>query len=92
MYYSHITADPTNADRVYVMSTEFYMSENAGRTFTQMPTRPTYDVGVHSDHHTLWIDPSDPEHLYLAGDAGLHESLDRGETYRRINNLPIGQY
>ena len=92
MYYSHITADPTNADRVYVMSTEFYMSENAGRTFTQMPTRPTYDVGVHSDHHTLWIDPSDPEHLYLAGDAGLHESLDRGETYRRINNLPIGQF
>jgi len=92
MYYSHIEADPTDGDRVFVMATEFYMSENAGRTFTQMPTRPTYDVGVHSDHHSLWIDPENPEHLYLAGDAGLHESWDRGRTYARVNNLPIGQF
>jgi photosystem II stability/assembly factor-like uncharacterized protein len=92
MYYSHIEAGPVEADRVFVMATEFYMSEDAGKTFTQMPTRPSYDVGVHSDHHTLWVDPVDPEHLYLAGDAGLHESWDRGQTYRRINNLPIGQF
>jgi len=92
MYYSHIEADPTDGDRVFVMATEFYMSEDAGQTFTQMPTRPTYDVGVHSDHHSLWIDPENPEHLYLAGDAGLHESWDRGRTYARINNLPIGQF
>ena len=92
MYYSHISVDPTNADRVFVLSTEFYMSEDAGKTFTQMPTRPTYDVGVHSDHHTLWVDPSNPRHFYLAGDAGLHETWDRGKTYRRINNLPIGQF
>ena len=92
MYYSHIEVDPTNADRVFVMATEFYMSEDGGETFTQMPTRPSYDVGVHSDHHTLWVDPSDPEHFYLAGDAGLHETWDRGQTYQRINNLPIGQF
>lgn len=92
MYYSHTVVDPTDAARVFVLSTEFYMSADSGKTFTQMPTRPTYDVGVHSDHHTLWIDPTDPEHFYLAGDAGLHESWDRGATYRRINNLPIGQF
>jgi len=92
MYYSHIMAGPVDADRVFVVATEFYMSEDAGQTFTQMPTRPSYDVGVHSDHHTLWIDPGDPEHFYLAGDAGLHETWDRGQTYRRINNLPIGQF
>ena len=92
MYYSHVVVDPTDAARVFVLATEFYMSADSGRTFTQMPTRPTYDVGVHSDHHSLWIDPTNPEHFYLAGDAGLHESWDRGETYRRINNLPIGQF
>lgn len=92
MYYSHIVADPADADRVYVLATEFYMSEDGGRTFREMPTRPTYDVGVHSDHHALWIDPGDTRHFYLAGDAGLHESFDRGETYRRINNIPIGQF
>ncbi len=92
MYYSHIFADPREPDRIYVLATEFYMSEDGGETFREMPTRPTYDVGVHSDHHTLWIDPTDTRHLYLAGDAGLHESFDRGETYRRINNFPIGQF
>lgn len=92
MYYSHIFVDPTDASRVFVLATEFYMSEDAGATFTQMPTRPSYDVGVHSDHHTLWVDPSNPEHFYLAGDAGLHETWDRGKTYARINNLPIGQF
>ncbi len=92
MYYSHIYVDPTDDERVFVLSTEFYMSEDAGETFLQMPTRPTYDVGVHSDHHALWVNPSNPEHFYLAGDAGLHETFDRGQTYKRINNLPIGQF
>ena len=92
MYYSHIVADPVDRDRVYVLSTEAYTSSDGGDTFTRLPTRPTYDIGVHSDHHSMWIDPSDPETFYLAGDAGLHITHDRGQTYRRINNLPIGQF
>lgn len=92
MYYSHIYVDPTDENCVYVLGVEFYMSEDGGHTFRQMPTRPVYDVGVHSDHHTLWIDPANTEHFYLAGDAGLHETWDRGETYNHLNNFPIGQF
>ncbi len=92
MYYSHISVDPTDENRVYVLGVELYMSEDGGHVFRQLPTRPTYDVGVHSDHHTLWIDPTNPEHFYLAGDAGLHETWDRGETYSHLNNFPIGQF
>ncbi|MBW3554726.1 MAG: hypothetical protein KY466_14525, partial [Gemmatimonadetes bacterium] len=33
----------------------------------------------------------DPEHFYLAGDGGLYETWDRGETYRRLNNIPVAQ-
>ncbi len=92
MYYSEIFVDPEDQDRVYVLGTEFYMSDDGGQTFRQMPTRPTYDVGIHSDHHALWIDPNNPKHFYLAGDSGLQVTWDRGETYRRINNFPIGQF
>ena len=92
MYYSHIFIDPTNEDRVYVLGTSSYKSEDGGRTFDGIAVRPTYDVGVHADHHTLWIDPNDPDHLYLAGDAGFHESYDRGDTFRKINNFVIGQF
>lgn len=92
MYYSHIFIDPTDPDRVYTLGTNSYTSPDGGRTQTDMSARPTYDVGLHADHHTMWIDPADPEHFYLAGDAGLHETYDGGQTYRRINNLPIGQF
>ena len=92
MYYSHVYIDPTTPDRVYTLATTSHRSEDGGRTFQEIAPRPTYDVGVHADHHTMWIDPGDPEHFYLAGDAGLHETYDRGVTFRRINNLPIGQF
>lgn len=92
MYYSHIFVDPTNPERLYKLATNFYRSDDGGRTLRRMPTSPTYDVGVHADYHSIWIDPTDPEHFYLVGDAGLYESWDMGEQYIRINNLPIGQF
>ena len=92
MYYSHIFIDPTNEDRVYTLATSSHRSEDGGRTFVEIAERPTYDVGVHADHHTMWIDPGNPEHFYLAGDAGLNETYDRGVTFRRIHNIPIGQF
>jgi len=91
-YYSQIRVDPKDPDRVYVLGVEFYGSSDGGKTFVRMPTRPTYDVGVHSDYHALWIDPENPRHFYLAGDAGLVETEDRGATYRRIDDIPIGQF
>ena len=92
MYYSHVFIDPTNERRVYTLATSSHRSEDGGRTFQEIAERPTYDVGVHADHHSMWINPEDPEHFYLAGDAGLHETYDMGVTFRRINNLPIGQF
>jgi photosystem II stability/assembly factor-like uncharacterized protein len=92
MYYSHVFIDPLNEDRVYELATSFYMSEDGGQNFRNMPTNLTYDVGVHADYHSLWIDPTDTEHFYLAGDGGLYESWDRGETYMKINNIPIAQF
>ncbi|MFQ6046066.1 MAG: glycosyl hydrolase, partial [Gemmatimonadales bacterium] len=92
MYYSHIYIDPTNENRIYELGTESYKSEDGGRTFERLPTRPTYDVGVHSDFHTMWIDPGNPKHFYLAGDGGLHETWDMGLTYEKLANLPIGQF
>ncbi len=92
MYYSEIFIDPNEENRVYILATSSHKSEDGGRTFQEFAVRPTYDVGVHADHHALWIDPNDSNHLYLGGDAGLHESYDRGVTFRKINNFPIAQF
>ncbi len=92
MYYSHIFIDPTDEDRVYTPATNTDMSEDGGATWTNISARPTYDVGMHADMHTLWVDPSDSRHIYIAGDAGLYETYDRGASYRKLNNFPIGQF
>jgi photosystem II stability/assembly factor-like uncharacterized protein len=92
MYYSEIFIDPGEPDRVYVLATNSYRSEDGGRTWTEIAERPTYDVGVHADQHALWIDPADPEHLYMGGDAGVHESYDMGTSWRKLNNFQIAQF
>jgi photosystem II stability/assembly factor-like uncharacterized protein len=92
MYYSEIFIDPTDENRVYTLATQSHTSADGGRSWTQIALAPTYDVGVHADHHALWIDPNDPEHLYLGGDAGLWESYDRGTSFRKLNNFPIAQF
>ena len=93
MYYSKIFIDPTDPDRVYVLASSFYMSEDGGASFeTNRDMTPSYDVGVHGDHHTLWIDPENSKHLVLGGDGGLYLSWDRAVHWRKVNNIPLGQF
>jgi photosystem II stability/assembly factor-like uncharacterized protein len=92
MYYSEIFIDPNMPNRVYAVATTSYRSDDGGRTWIEIAERPTYDVGVHADQHALWIDPNDSDHLYMGGDAGLHESFDAGITWRKINNFAISQF
>ena len=66
MYYSQIRIDPTDPERIYTGGSSLYRSSDGGRTFT-----PDAASGVHSDHHALWIDPANSDHLILAGDGGV---------------------
>ncbi|TDI43573.1 MAG: hypothetical protein E2P02_11155 [Acidobacteria bacterium] len=93
MYYSKIFIDPTDPDRVYVLGSSFHMSDDGGASFTtNRDMTPSYDVGVHGDHHTLWIDPENPKHLVLGGDGGLYLSWDRAFHWRKVNNISLGQF
>ena len=53
-YYTHIFADPQNADTVYVLNTGFYRSDDGGKTLRTIRT-------PHGDNHDLWIAPNDPQ-------------------------------
>lgn len=100
MYYSKIRIDPTNDRRIYVLGASFFVSNDGARTFEDPVTgrtgahasmSPTYDVGVHGDHHTLWINPRNPRHLVLGGDGGLYYTWDQTKTWDKVNNIPIAQ-
>ncbi|HKW46495.1 MAG TPA: hypothetical protein VJN70_03590 [Gemmatimonadaceae bacterium] len=92
MYYSAPFIDPTNEKRVWVLGTVIVKSEDGGVTFEGQPASPTYDIGLKTDHHTMWIDPRDSRHIIVGGDGGLNESWDLGMTYTRLNNIPVGQF
>jgi len=85
-YMGQIRVDPTNSDRVYFMGVPLQVSTDGGRTF-----RGTAGA-AHSDHHAMWIDPTDPNHLIIGCDGGVYISHDRGRTVDFVPNLPISQY
>ena len=87
MYYSQIRVDPNDPERIYLGGSSLYRSSDGGRNFT-----PDAAAGVHLDHHALWIDPADSDHLILAGDGGVSISWDRSDNWYQLRNLPIAQF
>lgn len=73
-YYTHIYADPKNADTMYVLNTGFYKSNDGGRTYTTISV-------PHGDNHDLWIAPDDPLRMINANDGGANVSFNGGRTW-----------
>ncbi len=74
-YYTHVFADPRNADVVYLQNTSLFRSTDGGKT-----TKSIGD-GTHGDFHDLWIDPDEPSHLVVANDGGGAVSTNVGKTW-----------
>lgn len=87
-YYGQIRVDPSDSNRIYVLSVPVYMSEDAGKTWN----RGNLASSVHVDHHALVIDPTNPRRLVLGNDGGLAISYDRGATWDHYNNMPFAQF
>ena len=87
MYFSLIRVDPNNPERVYVGGQNLMRSDDGGRTFTSDGAR-----NVHPDHHALWIDPANSNHLILGSDGGVSTSFDGSDTWRFYDNLPVSQF
>jgi photosystem II stability/assembly factor-like uncharacterized protein len=84
-YYMHVTADPVDAETVYVNNLDFWKSTDGGRTFDEIPT-------AHGDNHDLWIDPTDNRRMIQGNDGGAGVSLDGGVTFSTIYNQPTAQF
>ena len=85
-YYSQVRVDPSNPDRVYWSSTPVNFSDDGGRTVRNAT------IGIHVDHHAMWIDPADPAHIVVGNDGGVSQSWDRGGNYTFLNVMALGQF
>jgi photosystem II stability/assembly factor-like uncharacterized protein len=73
-YYTRIHADPVVRDRVYVLNTSFYRSNDAGSTFSTIST-------PHGDNHDLWIAPNDNTRMIEGNDGGANVSTNGGQNW-----------
>lgn len=85
-YYTDLRVDPVNENRVYAVASTLFVSIDGGRSFRSITGR------THIDYHALWIDPKNPNRMWQGQDGGIAVSLDQGEKWEYVNNIPLGQF
>jgi len=87
MYYSQIRVSPRNPEIVFVGGLNFSRSTDGGKTFKSL------QPGIaHSDHHAIWVDPNNDNHLMIGNDGGLDVSYDQGDTWEFVNTIAAAQF
>jgi len=85
-YFSQIRVDPKNPDRIYRLAVDMQFSDDGGYSWRLGM------LGQHEDYHGMWIDPNDPDHFIIVGDAGIFQTWDRGGNFDALNNMAMGQF
>jgi photosystem II stability/assembly factor-like uncharacterized protein len=83
-YYTNIDANPSNADHLYVNSTGYFESEDAGLNWSRRST-------PHGDNHDMWINPDDSNIFIQSNDGGANVTLDGGATWSTQKNQPTAE-
>ncbi len=82
-YYIRIEVNPQNDLEVLVANSTFHRSLDGGLTFA-------VSGGGCGDCHDIWMDPRNPAHWVVTGDAGAGYTRNHGQNFTTID-LPIGQ-
>jgi photosystem II stability/assembly factor-like uncharacterized protein len=85
-YFANLVIDPKNPDRLFKPDLGLIQSLDGGKSFANV------GGGTHGDHHDLWIDPTDTQHVVSGDDGGLWQSFDGGNKWWKQNNLPVSQF
>ena len=83
-YYTHIEADPADANTVYALNVAMWRSDDGGANFRPIRT-------PHGDSHALWINPDDPANMIEGNDGGANVSFDGGRSWSPQSNQPTAE-
>ena len=86
-YFGRIHVSPVNKEHIFIYGVPILKSLDGGITYKSID----YD-NLHADHHDLWINPKDPEHLINGNDGGVNMSYDGGENWIKLNQPNVGQF
>jgi photosystem II stability/assembly factor-like uncharacterized protein len=84
-YFTHITVDPKDENKVYGISNDLAMSTDGGKKWKAIADP------VHVDFHAMWIARNDPNRMIVGEDGGYSLTLDGGKNWTFSRNIPIGE-
>lgn len=90
-YFAHIKVDPKDPQRIYNSSFRLSVSSNGGKAFN-VSLGAFFKMTVHPDHHALWINPENPDHILVGTDGGVYVSYNKAVSFRHMANLPVSQF
>ncbi len=85
-YYTDLRLHPTDPHVIFSISSRLWRSDDGGKTFKRIARR------IHVDFHTMWIDPKNPNEVWVGNDGGIAVSHDGTKTWEFINNIAAGQF
>ncbi|MDH7446260.1 exo-alpha-sialidase [Aquimarina sp. 2201CG14-23] len=86
-YFAQIQVNPTNKNHIYISGVPILKSKDGGKTYKSISAE-----NVHADHHALWINPKNPNHLVNGNDGGVNITYDDGENWIKANQPNVGQF
>lgn len=84
-YFGQIRVDPNDENRVYTLGQILMRTENSGTSWSEIAG------SVHVDHHAMFFE-EETGRVYLGNDGGLYWSTNNGNSWTKINNLPLTQF
>ena len=86
-YFGRIHVSPTNSNKIYVYGVPILKSNDSGKSYKRIGAS-----NVNVDHHDLWINPENTDHLVLGNDGGVNISYDEGANWIKLNQPSVGQF
>ncbi len=86
-YFGRIHVSPQDVNHIYIYGVPILSSKDGGKTFASIN-----GDNVHADHHDLWINPFNSNHLINGNDGGVNISYDDGKHWIKCNTPSVGQF
>ena len=86
-YFGMIRVSPIDVNKVYIAGVPIIKSNDGGANWQGINPG-----NVHVDHHALWINSENPNHIINGSDGGVQISYDDGKTYVNCNSPAVGQF
>ncbi|MDH3891770.1 MAG: hypothetical protein OEV49_11860 [candidate division Zixibacteria bacterium] len=85
-YFGQVRVAPGNPNTVFSLGVQMMRSTNGGLSWSEVTG------ATHVDHHAMWINPTDPNHIYNGCDGGVNVSTNSGNSWTVLENMPNTQF